>query len=64
MPYHFSTAPDSRVAEILGQLAGNSDWNEFLAKYQTQAFIVIKDGTVEYENYFNNTQRDSIVTSF
>jgi CubicO group peptidase (beta-lactamase class C family) len=25
---------------------------------------VIRDGTVIYENYFNNTQRDSIVTSF
>lgn len=62
--YHFATAPDPRVAELFGQLAGVKDWNTFLAANHTQAFIVIKDGTVVYENYFNNTHRDSIVTSF
>ena len=30
----------------------------------TQAFIVIQDGTVLHENYYNDAQRDSIVTSF
>ena len=30
----------------------------------TQAFIVIQDGTVRHENYYNDTQRDSILTSF
>lgn len=63
-PYHFEVAPDPRVAELFGQLAGAADWEGFLAENDTQAFLVIQDGTVLYEAYFNNTQRDSIVTSF
>ena len=62
--YHFDTAPDSRVDELFAQLAVVDDWNNFLEANDTQAFIVIKDGIVVYENYFNKTQRDSIVTSF
>lgn len=62
--YHFDAAPDPRVAELFGQLAGTDDWDRFLEENDTQAFIVIQDGKILYENYFNGTQRDSIVTSF
>lgn len=63
-PYHFDSAPDPRVETLFEELSGAPDWNEFLAENQTQAFIVIHDGKVLYENYFNDTRRDSIVTSF
>jgi CubicO group peptidase (beta-lactamase class C family) len=62
--YHFEAAPDPRVAELFGQLSGADDWERFLEKNDTQAFVVIQDGKILYENYFNGTQRDSIVTSF
>jgi CubicO group peptidase (beta-lactamase class C family) len=62
--YHFEAAPDPRVAELLGQLSDTDDWDRFLEENHTQAFLVIQDGKILYENYFNNTQRDSIVTSF
>ena len=62
--YHFDAAPDPHVEELFTQLSGADNWNNFLEANDTQAFIVIKDGTIVYENYFNNTQRDSIVTSF
>jgi CubicO group peptidase (beta-lactamase class C family) len=62
--YHFDVAPDSRVEELFEQLSGADDWDHFLETNDTQAFIVIQDGKILYENYFNNTQRDSIVTSF
>jgi CubicO group peptidase (beta-lactamase class C family) len=62
--YHFDATPDPHVEELFAQLSGADDWNNFLETHETQAFIVIKDGTVVYENYFNNHQRDSIVTSF
>ncbi len=52
------------VEALFRQLSGTKDWNRFLEANHTQALIVIKDGTVVYENYFNHTQRDSIVTSF
>jgi CubicO group peptidase (beta-lactamase class C family) len=61
---HFDAAPDPRVAELFENLAGTDDWDLFLAENDTQAFIVIQDGRILYENYFNGTQRDSIVTSF
>ncbi len=62
--FHFDVAPDSRVEDLFKQLSGAEDWNSFLETNGTQAFIVVQDGTILYENYFNNTQRDSIVTSF
>jgi CubicO group peptidase (beta-lactamase class C family) len=62
--YYFEAAPDPRVEEIFGSLTGTDDWNSFLEANDTQAFIIIQDGAILYENYFNDTQRDSIVTSF
>ena len=62
--YHFDSAPDPRVEDLLKQLSGAEDWNSFMETNGTQAFIVIQNGTILYENYYNDTQRDSIVTSF
>jgi len=62
--YHFEAAPDPRVAELFGQLSGTDNWDRFLEENHTQAFLVIQDGKILYENYFNDTRRDSIVTSF
>jgi CubicO group peptidase (beta-lactamase class C family) len=62
--HHFEVALDPHVAELFGQLAHTDNWESFLAENETQAFLVIQDGTVLYENYFNDTRRDSIVTSF
>ena len=62
--YSFDEMPDLRVAELFKKLAGTDDWDRFLEEKDTQAFIVIQDGKILYEHYFNGTQRDSIVTSF
>jgi CubicO group peptidase (beta-lactamase class C family) len=62
--YLFDVKPDPRVDELFQQLSGAKNWKNFLEANHTQAFIVIKDGAVIYEKYFNNTQHDSIVTSF
>jgi CubicO group peptidase (beta-lactamase class C family) len=40
------------------------DLDTFLKNNSTTSFIVIKDDTILYENYFNGYQRDSICTSF
>lgn len=63
-PYRFASAPDPRVEELLTRISGADDWDSFMEANGTQAFIVIQDGVVLYENYYNETQRDSIVTSF
>ena len=62
--YHFDSAPDPRVEELFAKLSGTDDWGRFLEENRTQAFIVIKDGVILYEDYFNDTRRDSIVTTF
>jgi CubicO group peptidase (beta-lactamase class C family) len=62
--YQFEEAPDPRVPELFEELSGADDWEDFLEANQTQAFIVIQDGRILYENYFNDTERDSMVTSF
>jgi CubicO group peptidase (beta-lactamase class C family) len=62
--YHFEAAPDPRLEALFENLSGAADWSSFLEKNDTQAFIVIQDGKIRYEQYFNNSQRDSIVTSF
>lgn len=63
-PYYFEKAPDPRVAQLFCKLAGTDDWDRFLEKNYTQDFIVIQNGKILYENYFNDTKRDTIVTSF
>ena len=40
------------------------DLDTFLKSTKTTSFIIIKDGKVRYETYFNGYSRDSIVTSF
>ena len=40
------------------------DFDSFLADNRTQAFIVIQNDAIIYEQYFNGASRDSIVTSF
>jgi CubicO group peptidase (beta-lactamase class C family) len=53
--------------EITYSYKGNSrtlDLNTLLESTGTLAFLVIKDDTILYEDYFNGNQRDSIVTSF
>jgi len=65
-PFYFEEAPDDeqRVAELFKTLAGVNDFEAFLERENTQAFIVILDDAILYEKYFNETQRDSMLTSF
>jgi CubicO group peptidase (beta-lactamase class C family) len=64
LPLHLDVAPDPRIAQLFRDISDADDWERFLAAQHTQAFIVIQDGTILYEQYFNQTQRDSVVTSF
>ncbi|MCB1325348.1 MAG: serine hydrolase [Spirochaetales bacterium] len=63
-PYHFAEAPDARVPQLFASIVGVEDWEQFLQENQTQAFIVVQNDRLVYEAYFNDTNRDTIVTSF
>jgi CubicO group peptidase (beta-lactamase class C family) len=64
MSFTFDEASDDRVGALFSKVAGVDDWEAFLEETHTQAFVVLQDGAILYEGYFNDTQRDSIVTSF
>jgi len=63
-PYYFKSQPDEARIQSLFQANPKVDKLEnFLTGTGTQAFIVIQNDVILYENYFNGTQRDSLVTS-
>jgi CubicO group peptidase (beta-lactamase class C family) len=66
-PVNFSFREDhdeALVRSLFAEHAAVPNLDEFLAETGTQAFIVIQDDNILYEQYFNGTERDSIVTSF
>jgi len=64
-PFEFSLNLDEdRVRTQFEAISGMDDFDSFLEKKHTQAFIVIQNDKILYEQYFNGASRDSIVTSF
>jgi len=64
-PFKFSFNLDEDHVRTQFELpSGMDDFDSFLAKNRTQAFIIIQNDAVLYEQYFNGASRDSIVTSF
>lgn len=66
--FHFQTSltPESfqTVEYTVDGQVKRAPFDKFLRDSDTTSFVVIKDGVVRYENYFNGYGRDSIVTSF
>lgn len=64
-PFTFPEARDEEmVRSAFEGVLEVDDFDRFLEEADTQALIVIQDGSVLYEGYFNGAQRDSMVTSF
>ena len=66
-PPHYFGTEDASFKKISYTYKGKiqtKNLDTLLEETGTTAFIVINDGTILYENYFNGNQRDSIVTSF
>ena len=64
-PFEFSLHLDEEhVRTQFEAVSAIEDFDSFLPKNRTQAFIVIQNDAILYEKYFNGTSRDSIVTSF
>ncbi len=64
-PFEFSSNLDEDgVRAQFEQVAGFDDFDAFLAGNRTQAFIVIQGDNILYEQYFNDADRETIVTSF
>ena len=46
------------------KMKNGSNFEEYLEKNKTVAFLVIQNDTIQYENYFNKYEQESIVASF
>lgn len=58
-------APEPRAVRAAWRAAGGeADMEAQLTALDTQAFLVVRGGTVIYEGYFNGTRREDWVTSF
>ncbi len=65
VPFEFETASDDeRVRSAFETALEVDDLETFLEETDTQALVVIQDGKVLYEGYFNGTARESMLTSF
>ncbi len=63
--FYFIDAPaEGRVAGNFETLLQLDDFDAFLERENTQAFIVIQNDAILFEKYFNETGRDSLLTSF
>ena len=63
-PFVFADGDDDEhVRSVFAAAFGVEDLEMFLVDSGTQAFIVIKDDAVVYEEYFNDTARDSMLSS-
>lgn len=66
-PYSFQTESVCRSfekAEYMKNYPGNDDFEVFLERTQTTAFLVLQNDTIVYERYFNGFNKNSIFTSF
>lgn len=64
-PFEFPLNLDEEGVRTQFEAASDiDDFDSFLANNKTQAFIVIQNDEIIYEEYFNGNSRDSIVTSF
>jgi CubicO group peptidase (beta-lactamase class C family) len=64
-PFIFEMAADEeRVSHVFEANLGVDDFGAFLEEGGAQAFIVVQDDQILYENYFNGAERDTLLTSF
>lgn len=66
--FHFHIADTStlegRVPKFINVESDKISFEQYLADKKTTAFIIIKQDSILYENYFNGYERESIETSF
>lgn len=62
--FYYSEAVKTRVPKTISFKGEDITFDEFLKTNATVAFLIIKNDTIQYENYFNGYDESSIVSSF
>ena len=64
VPHEIKREIDGGLTAVLEDLFDAGNFSDFMAKTQTQAFLIIKDNSLVFEAYGKGCGRESIVTSF
>jgi len=62
--FYFETAKNQEISKKISFDKEFSSFEEYLEKNKTVAFLIIKNDTIQYENYFKGYDETSIVASF
>ena len=62
--FHFKTAAVPFAPKKATMGGKDITFEDYLTQTGTVAFLIIKNDTIQYENYFNDYSRESIVASF
>jgi CubicO group peptidase (beta-lactamase class C family) len=65
-PFRFDEAPEKadEVIQLFETILEKPDLDLFMTDIGTEAFIVIQDDTILLERYYNEAERDTLMTSF
>jgi len=65
-PFLFDEAPEEAadVAQLFESILDTPDLDELMIDLGTEAFIVIQDDTIHFEEYYNGASRETLMTSF
>ncbi|WP_445382968.1 serine hydrolase domain-containing protein [Robiginitalea sp. IMCC43444] len=67
VPYDFINGTLQQKAKVISEfeeIDGINSFEEFLERNQTYAFLVIRNDTLLFEEYFNNQSKEQLQTSF
>jgi CubicO group peptidase (beta-lactamase class C family) len=62
--FYFETAKNQEISKKISFDKEFSSFEEYLEKNKTVAFLIIRNDTIQYENYFKGYDETSIVASF
>jgi len=62
--FYFHKVASENISKEINYDKEFSSFEEYLEKNKTVAFLIIKNDTIQYENYFNGYDETSIVASF
>ena len=63
-PFQFKTSEKQRGPKTLTENGKEVGFEAFLEDHKTVAFLIIRNDTILYQNYFNKYNEESIVASF
>lgn len=63
-PFQFEIAENGQSPKNITREGEKISFEEFLDQSNTVAFLIIKNDTIQYENYFDGYEQESIIASF